>query len=348
MAETSIPEGTGSTGPLSVNSAVDHLLATAAPEMEPPAEAEEQPAAEIEADAGTDDAEDDAPVEAVTAEDEDDQDEVADEDDDDSEEASIDYYTVKVDGDEVDVTADELIAGYQRQGDYTRKTQAVAEDRKAVEGERQQFAQAQQELHQMREHLATRLQQAEEMLQTGAGEPEPNWDQLRDEDPLEYMVQRDRFRDRQEQQRQVQQEQEALQAQQNHVAQQQRAQHLQSEQAALLEGIPEWRDEAMAAKEKSALVTYAQQSGFSEYELANASDSRAVIALRKAMLYDALQDETPKARAKAKAAPKMVRAGKPKSKAEKSSRRRADRLDRINKNKGRDAMEAAVEYLLES
>ncbi|MBT6976650.1 MAG: hypothetical protein HOA08_17115, partial [Rhodospirillaceae bacterium] len=49
-------------------------------------------------------------METVNAEDEDDQDEVADEDDDDSEEASIDYYTVKVDGDEVDVTADELIA----------------------------------------------------------------------------------------------------------------------------------------------------------------------------------------------------------------------------------------------
>ena len=200
----------------------------------------------------------------------------------------------------------------------------------------------------MREHLAARLQQAEEMLQAGAGEPEPNWEQLRDEDPLEYMVQRDRFRDRQEQQRQVQTEREALMAQQNAVAQQQRAQHLQSEQAALLERIPEWRDEAVATKEKSAVVTYAQRAGFSEQELAQASDSRAVSILRKAMLYDALQDETPKARAKAKAAPKMVRAGKPKSKAEKSSRRKADRLNRINKTKGRDAMEAAVDYLLES
>ena len=136
-------------------------------------------------------------------------------------------------------------------------------------------------------------------------------------------------------------------AQQNTVAQQQRAQHLQGEQAALLEGIPEWRDEAMAAKEKSALVTYAQQSGFSEYELANASDSRAVIALRKAMLYDALQDETPKAKVKVKNAPRMVRAGRPKSKAEKSSRRQAEKLSRISQTKGRDSMDAAVEYLLE-
>ena len=199
----------------------------------------------------------------------------------------------------------------------------------------------------MREYLAGRLQQAEEMLQTGAGEPEPNWDQLRDDDPMEYMVQRDQFRDRQEKQRQVQEERAALQNQHNAAAQQQWAAHLQNEHAALLDRIPEWQDSDVAAKEKSAVVTYAQRAGFSEQELSQASDSRAISIMRKAMLYDALQTETPKAKVKVKNAPKMVRAGRPKSKAEKSSKRRSDKLNRINQNKGRDAMEAAVEYLLE-
>jgi len=347
MATPSTPEGPG-TGPLSVNSAVEHLLASAAPEQESPAEAEEQPAAEIDTAAETDDAEDAAPAEAVNADAEDDYEVSADDDADDGEEAAIDYYTVKVDGAEVDVSADELIAGYQRNGDYTRKTQAVAEDRKAVEGERQQFAQAQQELQTMREHLAARLQMAEQMLQTGAGEPEPNWDQLREDDPMEYMVQRDRFRDRQEQQRQVHQEREALQAQNTAAAQQQWQQHLQNEQAVLLDRIPEWRDNDVAAKEKSEVITYAQRAGYSEQELSQASDSRAISILRKAMLFDALQDATPKARAKTKAAPKMVKSGKPTSKAAKSSKRRADRLNRINKTSGRDAMAAAVDYLLET
>ena len=344
MATPSTPEGTGG-GPLSVSSAVEHLLSTAAPEQETPAEAEEQQAAELPV-AETDDAEEDAPAEATSA-DAEDEDEVSDDDDDDGEEAGIDYYTVKIDGAEVDVSADELIAGYQRNGDYTRKTQAVAEDRKTVEGERQQFAQASQELSEMRGHLATRLQQAEQMLQTGAGEPEPDWDQLREDDPMEYMVQRDRFRDRQEQQRQITLEREALQGQQNADAQQRWQQHLQGEQVALLERIPEWRDGDVAAKEKSSVITYAQRAGFSEQELSQASDSRAISILRKAMLYDALQDATPKARAKTKAAPKMVRAGKPKSKSEKSSRQKAQKLDRINKHSGRDAMAAAVEYLLD-
>ena len=346
MAEPSIPEGTGTTGPLSINSAVEHLLSTSTPEQEPPTEAEEQPAAELN-DAEPDDAEDDAPVEAVNADAEDEDEIVDDDDDDDGEDATIDYYTVKVGGEEVDVPADELIAGYQRQSDYTRKTQGLAEDRKTVEGERQQITQAQQEIQQMRDYLAARLKQAEEMLQVGAGEPEPNWDQLREDDPMEYMVQRDQYRDRQEKQRQITQERETLQTQQNVEAQQRWQQHLQNEGAALLERIPEWTDDNVAQQEKSAVITYAQRAGFTEQELAQASDSRAIAIMRKAMLFDALQDATPRAKAKTKKAPKLVRAGKPKSKAEKSSRRRADKLNRISKTKGRDSMDAAVEYLLE-
>ena len=38
-------------------------------------------------------------------------------------------YTVKVDGDEQEVTLSELQNGYQRQADYTRKTQQVAAEK---------------------------------------------------------------------------------------------------------------------------------------------------------------------------------------------------------------------------
>ena len=42
-------------------------------------------------------------------------------------------YTIKVDGEEHEVTLDELRNGYQRQADYTRKSQSLAEQRKAYE-----------------------------------------------------------------------------------------------------------------------------------------------------------------------------------------------------------------------
>ena len=45
-------------------------------------------------------------------------------------------YRVKASGEEKDVTLDELVKNYQLGADYTKKSQAVAEERKAVEAER--------------------------------------------------------------------------------------------------------------------------------------------------------------------------------------------------------------------
>jgi hypothetical protein len=42
-------------------------------------------------------------------------------------------YTIKVDGEDTEVTLEELQNGYSRQRDYTRKTQELAEQRKAIE-----------------------------------------------------------------------------------------------------------------------------------------------------------------------------------------------------------------------
>jgi hypothetical protein len=42
-------------------------------------------------------------------------------------------YRVKVEGQEYEVTQDELVKGYQREADYTKKTQKLAELRKAAE-----------------------------------------------------------------------------------------------------------------------------------------------------------------------------------------------------------------------
>lgn len=46
---------------------------------------------------------------------------------------ATELYTVKVNGEELQVTRDELLSGYSRQADYTRKAQALAEERKALE-----------------------------------------------------------------------------------------------------------------------------------------------------------------------------------------------------------------------
>lgn len=49
-------------------------------------------------------------------------------------------FTVKVDGDEVEITVKEALEGYQRREDYTRKTQELAEARRAFESEIEEYA----------------------------------------------------------------------------------------------------------------------------------------------------------------------------------------------------------------
>ena len=49
------------------------------------------------------------------------------------EEPAGESYTVKVDGEESEVTLEELQDGYQRQADYTRKTQELADERKRLQ-----------------------------------------------------------------------------------------------------------------------------------------------------------------------------------------------------------------------
>ena len=50
-----------------------------------------------------------------------------------TEEPSGEAYTVKVDGEEQEVSLEELRDGYQRQSDYTRKTQELASERKRLQ-----------------------------------------------------------------------------------------------------------------------------------------------------------------------------------------------------------------------
>ena len=186
-------------------------------------------------------------------------------------------YRVKVDGEEVEVTLDELQKGYSRTQDYTRKTQLVAEQRKAVEAEQSQ-------VRQEREYYAKMLSALEAQL--AQDDSQPDWDRLYQENPTEWVRQRELFRDKQEKARAVQSEKERISAiQQQELAKVKQA-TLAEEAKKLVDAIPEWKDSKRAAEEKGKLVEAARRVGYSEGELNEVLDHRAVVLLRKAALYD--------------------------------------------------------------
>lgn len=210
-------------------------------------------------------------------------------------------YIVKVDGKELEVTKDELIRGYQREADYTRKTQKLAEERRQVESEFQQ-------VRVERDQYAQVLGQLQQKLQELTPQ-EPDWEQLEKQDPTEYARQWTNHQRRQQQQA-------AIAAEQIRLQQLQQAEQAKAMQERLLEEanrvkelIPEWRSPERAKEDGKALIEYGQKLGFSEQELGNVTDARALVALYKAWKFDQMMSKKPELQAKIKKAPRMATPG---------------------------------------
>ena len=212
-------------------------------------------------------------------------------------------FKVKVDNEEIEVTLEELQQGYSRTKDYTKKTQALAETRKAVEAERAKIEEAKQ----LRDTYAQRLEVIEKLLAQDQGEE--NLAELRDSDPIGYAI---KIAERSEKEKQLQ----AVRAEKQKIAQQQESDrqqalqsHLQQEAVKLREMIPEFKDEAKAEIARKDIRTYAKSVGFSDEELSQVYDSRAVKTLYNAMMYEKLMKGKTDAVKKVQSAPKVLKAG---------------------------------------
>lgn len=191
---------------------------------------------------------------------------------------------VKVNGEEVEVTLDELARGYSRQSDYSRKTQQLAEERKAFQAE----AEA---IRQERAQYATLLGALQQQLQSQQQlDQQPDWDRLYDEDPIQATKLERQWRKAQEERHAklsaIQAEQQRLgQAFEQQTTEQMKALLIQQAQR-LPEIIPEWKDDKVAAEGKKQLRGWLADQGLSEVEINSLTKAEHVAILRKAMLYD--------------------------------------------------------------
>lgn len=211
-------------------------------------------------------------------------------------------YKVKASGEEIEVTLDDLIKGYQREADYTKKTQTLAEQRKQVEAERQVIEQAKSQRDQYQERLAM----IESALRTYA--PQENLEALKETDPIGYAVKVAEQTQREKQLQSVQMERARI-AQQQQAEQQQNLQnHLKAESEKLTSVIPELATPKGDAIRKE-IREYAKSVGWSDQELSSVYDHRAVLTLYKAMKFEQLQKGKPETLKKVQQAPKMLKPG---------------------------------------
>jgi len=218
------------------------------------------------------------------------------------EEVEQPIYRVKVDNEEVEVTLDELLKGYSRTSDYTKKTQTLAEQRKVVEAERTKI----EEAARVRDQYAQRLAIIEQML---TAQPEENLAELKENDPIQYAVKVAERAERDKQLAAIRQERQTL-AMRQQAEQQERLQnHLAQEGERLRSAIPDFADPVKGEVIRKEVKEFAKSIGFSDQELAQVYDHRAVMTLYKAMQYDKLQKSRPEATKKVTQAPRMMRPG---------------------------------------
>lgn len=196
------------------------------------------------------------------------------EDADPDEDAEAPTYKVKVQGEEIEVTLDELRLGYSREADYRKKTTELGQKRREVE--------------QIRE----RATQAEKRYADKLAGLEASLDNL-GPDTRNYI------------------ESEAARVREAAALRQaeQYQERLQAAQANLPEVIPEWRDAEAMQRELPAIKDYALNAGLAEETLAMV-DEYSMAILRKAMKYDELTTKGRDAiREKAKGPSKTLQPG---------------------------------------
>ena len=240
-------------------------------------------------------------------------------------------YTIKVDGEEYEVNLEELKAGYQRQSDYTRKSQALAEVRKeneAIQSERAQLEQERQMyangLHMLKEQQQTKLQEFKQV----------DWETLKEEDPYTYMLKKDEYRDAQAKVVNTNKQQRIVQHQQEQHLAQARASFVQDEFSKLVQVMPEW--EKSDSTVKADIRDFALSVGYLPEEVNQLADHRSVLVLKKAMEFDRLTAKVAPKKKALKKVPKVQKSGRGKVKADSNNEATKKKRTRLRKSGNQD------------
>jgi len=291
--------------PGSVREAQEALLGLMEPEEEKPQEEEAQPTEEEES----------QPIEEDESFEEETEEEAEEESEEESEEpdeveSEETLYAVTVNGEEQQVTLDELMSGYSRQSDYTRKTQDVAKERKQMEELQTQYV---SEMHQARAERQQYLESLNQIIANSASNLDKfiniDWESIKENDPIEYVTRREEYREAQEKVQLMQRDQYMAQQKSIEDERQMRTRALHEESQKLSEVMPEWNEPEKQRKIVSDIRSYGTSQGFTEEELNSLVDHRSLIVLMKAQKYDAMQNSDVKSK-KLKNKPKVIRSGK--------------------------------------
>lgn len=206
---------------------------------------------------------------------------------------------IELDGEEVSL---EQVKKWKSEGlmqaDYTRKTQLLADDRKLLETDTSNLSTALEDVKVLTAELEALI----------GVENDVNMDELREDDPEEYIVQKER---KEKREKLLAKSKESL-STTTGISKEEAA----AEQAKLSKNHPEWFDDSKTTKvydsDMKALDDYLKANDWGKDDFAGVTQSKHMEALIKAAKFDALKSKTKTISEKRKKAP-VIKKGQSKS-----------------------------------
>lgn len=240
-------------------------------------------------------------------------------------------HRVKVQGQELEVSLDELKSGYSRDSDYRQKTHALAEERRMLDEQKTSLSQS---YDGKLKELTDLIGAAESYIGQSSKE---DLQKMYEEDPTQAA--KIDF-----QQRQQRESFNNLKQQAEVVKLQQYNQYLDEQKRLAATKIPEYSDPVKGVTFKNQMKNTLSEYGFNDQEIGSLADHRFLMVLKDAMEYKNLKSK-PVTNKKVTTAPKVVKSGTPKME---DSRRAAvkQKIGRLRRSgKINDAQSAILEII---
>jgi hypothetical protein len=241
-------------------------------------------------------------------------------------------YKVKVAGQELEVTLDELRNGYSRDADYRQKTEELSNQRKNFQSESEK----------QRLNYSQKLNQVNELMsmaqkELNAEKNSVDLEQMYEDDPTEAMRVEHRLRKKQERLDSVKAKTQAEQKVQFDT-------FLQEQKQLLEKKMPEFTDPAKVSTLKANMKSTLNNYGFNDQEVAQVYDHRIVMLVNDAMKYRNLQNSKPNLAKKISKPGRVFSSGVKQGKNESNLKLRKEKFSRLKKS---GSMKAAQDVFLD-
>jgi hypothetical protein len=251
-------------------------------------------------------------------------------------EAIADDYEVEVTlpgGEKTTVPLSELRRGYSREQDYTQKTMAVADQRKAFDGKLAQLD------AKMGEYLAPLERELTELAKT-------DWESLIAEDPIDGPARYAQYQAKLERWQRVSGEQQAVQQERQRMAAEEFEQYRAEEARKFYDKHPEYAHPEKGAQAWDAFNQYMAAQGYSREEISRLADHRTASIIEKARRWDDLQAQKAKLTEQKQDAPKFQKPGARRDPAQERTQEYRETLARAKRNPTSSNIDALLEHYL--